>query len=124
MIKRIETGDSNTLGWSFEGKISEAEYEPVIDALKKKIQTSGHVNIYMEVPETPGLSGETVWESLKFGFTHVKDFLKSVDKVAVVTDKDWLKTYTALESQVLPGVKERGFSLEDAEKAKQWLKEA
>ena len=124
MIKQLESGDENVMAWRFEGKIEEAEYNPVIDSLQQKLKTSSHASIYMEVPEMPGLTPQTVWESLKFGFSHMKEFIKSIDRVAVVTDKEWLKTYTAIESRLLPGVEERAFSFEDSEKARKWLREA
>lgn len=122
MIKEIETGDEKVLGWRLEGKIDEAEYTPVLDALQQKVKTSDHVSIYMEVPKMPGVTAQTVWESLKFGFSNMKEFIKSLDRVAVVTDKEWIKNYTAIESRLLPGVEEKGFSFEDAEKAKQWVR--
>lgn len=123
MIQELELGNEKLLGWRIEGKIDEAEYGPVLDSLKQKMEGSAKVNLYLEVPEMPGLTPGTIWESLKFGLSNLKDFVKNVSRVAVVTDKEWLKTYTSIESRLIPGVEEKAFAFEDAEMARQWVKE-
>lgn len=122
MIQELKLGNERVIAWRMEGKIEEAEYGAALDSLKKKMELFHNVNIYMEVPEISGLTPETIWDSLKFGFTNLKEFVKNIERVAVVTDKEWLKTYTSIESRLIPGVEERAFSFDDAEKAKQWVK--
>ena len=122
MIQELNIGNEKVIGWRMEGKIEEADYGAALDSLKQRMEKSENVSIYMEIPEMPGLTPQTIWDSLKFGFSNVKEFVKSIDRVAVVTDKDWLKTYTSIESRLIPGVEERAFSFEDAEKARDWVK--
>lgn len=122
MVQKLDLNNENILAWRLEGKIDEAELNPMVKDLEKELNTSDHLNIYMEVPETPGVTPQAFWESLKSGLSNLKKYNDKLEKVAVVTDKGWLQTMANVENRLFPGIDERSFSFEEAEEAKQWVK--
>jgi hypothetical protein len=57
-----------------------------------------------------------LWEDAKIGFKH----LASWEKVAVVTDVDWIRAATKLFGMLLPG-HVRLFSHREIDAARQWV---
>jgi hypothetical protein len=50
-------------------------------------------------------------------------FIKQFSRVAVLTDKSWIKTISELEGLLFPGVTIKGFSRDDKSSALAWLSE-
>lgn len=123
MIQRLELGDENVIAWRIEGKIDQADYAPVIRQLDNKMNSTDKLNVYLEIPKMEGITPQAVWESLKFGISNLKEFISKINKAAVVTDKQWLQTYTRLEDRLFKSIDERTFSMEEAEEARKWIKQ-
>lgn len=123
MIQEFKLDSEKVMGLRIEGKVEQGEYEPVLESLENKLNTAGHINLYMEVPHTPNIPAQAVWDSIKVGLANLKNYNDKLDRVAVVTDKGWLKAATALENALFPGIEERSFSMEEAEEAKNWIQE-
>lgn len=122
MIQKLDLNNEKVLAWRLEGKINEAELSPMVKDLEQELNTSDRLNIYMEVTETPGVTPQAFWDSLKSGLSNLKSYDDKLDKVAVVTDKGWLQTMASVENRFFPGIEERAFSFEEATEARQWVK--
>lgn len=121
MIQQLALGNEKVMAWRIEGKIDQAEYGSVIKTLENKMDTSDKLNVYVEVPKMPGITLPAIWDGVKSGLANLKKYNNRLNKVAVVTDKEWLQTMSEIENRIFPGIDERSFSMEEAEEAKRWI---
>ena len=117
MIKVMEGLPDNVLGVEASGKVNDDDYEQVlIPALRK--QRDAHTKIrfiYVLGDDFDGWSMGAVWEDAKLG---LKD-PRAWEKVAIVSDKDWLKRAFQALGWMFPG-EVRVFDLAELGAAKAW----
>ncbi len=118
MIKAITDLPNNMLGFEASGIVSADDYEnviiPTVDAADKgdhKLRMLYHVTKDFEKFELGAM-----WDDAKVGFNHLTSF----EKVAVVTDVDWIRFALKVFAFVVPG-QVRLFNNEDLSEAKDWL---
>lgn len=122
MIQQLELGNEKVMALRVEGKIDQQESASVIEYFEKKLNTADKLNIYMEIPKIQGIEARGIWDSIKAGFANLKKYNDKVERVAVVTDKNWLQTAASVENRLFPGIDEKAFSMEEAEVAKKWVR--
>jgi hypothetical protein len=88
MIKLIPDLPGNIIGATATGHVTACDYETVlVPAVEKAIRDHGSVRILYHIDkEFVGYSPGAMWDDMKLGFAH----LKAWEKLAVVTDHDWL----------------------------------
>lgn len=121
MIQKLDLGDEKVMAWRMEGKMDQAQLGPVMQAFNNKLDTTDKLNLYLEVPKVSGITLPAIWETLKSEIRELRKYNDRIEKVAVVTDKEWIQTLTGAENRLFPGVDERPFSMEEAEAAKLWI---
>ncbi len=91
----------------------------VLSAFKEKIDKGEKLLVYQEVVSIGGADFDAVIEKLKF----LIDFgLSHFSRVAVVTHQKWIHKLVDLEGKLFKNIHMRGFSLEDKDKAVEFLK--
>lgn len=120
MYTPIDFEEDYVLGMRLHGNVGREDFIQAMQKVIPEMESEGHFNLYMEI-EPDQLDAEMVWESLKFGFSESKEHMKRLDKLAVVTDKSWLKTISSLESKLISTVDEKTYSFEDKDEAVQWV---
>lgn len=120
MIKTIPALPENVLGFEVSGIVSAEDYEsviiPAVDAVvaqDQKLRLLYHVT-----PEFKKYDFGAMWEDAKVGLQH----LTSWDRIAVVTDVDWLSSSIRVFGFVVPG-QIRVFENAQIAEAKNWLTE-
>ena len=74
--------------------------------------------LYLLGPEARDVEGDAISADTKFRARHATSF----DRVAVVSDEDWMRPALRALSFLLPG-KAKGFAVHDLAAAKAWLAE-
>lgn len=100
MITLIPDLPDRVVGLIAPAKVTASDYETVlVPAIEAKIARYGRVRIlYQMGPGFTGFAPAAMWDDLKLGVAH----LKAWEKVAVVTDIDWIVDATRLFAFAMP----------------------
>ncbi len=118
MIRILEGLPDNVLGVEASGKVTDDDYETVlVPAVQERIDGGGKIRfLYVLGEEFDGWTMGAMWEDAKLGGSE----LRAWEKVAVVTDKDWLQHMVKAFGWMIPG-DVRVFGLGELEDAKAWV---
>jgi hypothetical protein len=117
VITVLEGLPDNVLAVEAAGKVTDEDYEQVlVPAVRAK--RAGHDRIrfvYVLGEEFEGWTAGALWDDAKLGLKDPKTY----EKVAVVTDRDWLHHAVKALGWMIPG-EVRAFRLSELEAAKAW----
>jgi len=117
VIRLLEGLPENVVGVEASGKVTDEDYERVlIPAVRERIGATGKVRfLYVLGEDFDGWTLGGMWEDAKLGGSEVKSW----EKVAIVTDKDWLRHMVKAFAWMLPG-EVRVFELSARDDATAW----
>jgi hypothetical protein len=109
---------AGTLGFEAIGEVEDDDWEQSVEpVLRREIASGGKVRLlYLIGPEARKIEGDAVSAHAGFRARHATSF----DRVAVVSDEDWVRPALRALSFLLPG-KAKGFRVHDLGAAKAWL---
>lgn len=111
---------AGTLGFRLSGKISRDEYFEILDPVREKLGRDEKVSFLVETaPDFHGLDLGALWEDMKAAGSVGLKHRSAWERLAVVTDKDWIRNAIAAFAWVIPG-EIRVFEPHELEKAKAW----
>ena len=118
MIETIAGLPDNVVGFIAKGQLTKKDYEDVLiptveDALKRRHK----VRLYYELgSQLTGIDAGAAWEDTKIGMEHLTRW----ERIAVVTNVDWIKYTVNTFRFVLPG-DIRVFPTTQAAAARSWI---
>ena len=116
MITLIPDMPMGTVGVRASGRITDEDYrEVLVPALGEALQ-GGKVKLLYVLDEDFAYSAGAAWEDTKLWARHLRGW----EKVAVVSDADWLEHSIKAFGWLMPG-DIRVFELDDVDDAKEWL---
>jgi len=120
MIEALTGFPSKVLAFVCKGHVTKGDYETVlIPAVEEALKQKGKVRLYYLVdPDFSGIEPGAIWDDFKVGMEHVLRW----ERIAVVTDVDWIRYTIRAFSFVIPGAA-RVFHLDDEAKAREWVLE-
>jgi len=88
MIALLSNLPDHVVGFLASEQVTATDYESVvIPAIESKLKKHGKVSILYHIgPAFSGFTAGAMWDDAKLGITH----LKAWEKIAVVTDVDWI----------------------------------
>jgi SpoIIAA-like len=116
VIKVIEDMPVGTIGLEASGKVTDDDYRDVLVPTVKAALEKGKVRLLYVLPEGFSYSPGAVWADSKLWF---KD-LKSWERVAIVSDADWLENAVEAFGWMMPG-EIKVFESDEVRDAKAWL---
>jgi len=118
MIERIQGLPNHILGFRATGAVTEADYKTVvIPAVDEMLSTLTTVRVLYHLGEEfSGFKAAAMWEDAKVGFKH----LTAWERIAVVTDVDWIRAAIKAFGFLLPG-RIRLFHNSEYNAARSWL---
>jgi SpoIIAA-like len=118
MIERLTDFPKNVLAFACHGRVTRQDYDTVlVPAVRAALESRDKVRIYYETAENfAGIEPGAVWEDFKIGMEHLARW----ERMAVVTDVEWIKHTIRFFSFLMPG-ELRIFSRADAAKARDWI---
>jgi len=118
MIEMLTGLAENVIGFSAHGTITAEDYERhIVPAVGQALQKSGKLRLLYQLGEDfDGFEAGALWEDAKVGLSH----LSAWERIAVVTDVDWLRTATKVFGFAMPG-EVRVFSNAEIDGAREWL---
>ena len=118
MIETLSGFPDNILAFVCHGQVTKADYDTVIiPATEKALKTHEKIRLYYEIgKEFASMEPAAMWEDLKVGMGHLTHW----ERIAVVTDVDWIKYAVQAFRFLIPG-KLRVFPTSDSEAARTWI---
>ena len=121
MLRRMENMPAGTIGFEAVGEVEDDDWERAVEpVLRQEIAQGRDVRLLYLIGTGAGeIEGDAVTADAGFRLRHATSF----ERVAVVSDEDWMRPAMRALSFLLPG-KARGFQVRDLAEAKAWLAEA
>lgn len=118
MIKEISGLPENVLGFEASGVVTADDYENVIIPAVEAADTGGRkLRMLYHVPKNfEKFDIGAMWEDAKVGLGHLTSF----EKIAVVTDVDWIRFSLKVFAFTVPG-EVKLFNNADLPEAKEWI---
>jgi hypothetical protein len=109
-----------TIGFEAIGEVDDDDWERTVEpALRRRIADGHRIRLlYLLGPDAHDVEGDAVKAGAGFRARHATVF----DRVAIVTDEEWMHPAVRVVSAMLPG-KAKGFPLHELSAAKAWLAE-
>jgi hypothetical protein len=120
MLKRIEDMPAGTIGFEAHGEVEDDDWERVVEPVLRDIVATGNDVrlLYLIGTQAREVEGEAMTADLGYRARHASRF----ERVAVVSDEDWMRPALRVLSVLLPG-KARAFPVHQLAEAKTWLVE-
>jgi hypothetical protein len=118
MLKHIQEMPAGTIGFEATDKVDDDDFEDTVEPVLRREIAAGRTirMLYLLGPGLLEYEGEALGDELKFAARHAKSY----ERVAVVSDQEWLRPALRVLSALVPG-QLRGFPLHQVEQAKEWL---
>jgi hypothetical protein len=120
MIEVMNDLPERVLGLKASGEVTAEDYKTVlVPALEAQLTRHKKVRLlYVFGEQFTGYSGGAAWEDTKVGMKHLTSF----ERVAIVTDVDWIENMIKAFGFAVPG-EVRVFDDDELEAARQWISE-
>jgi SpoIIAA-like len=120
VLRRMGDMPAGTIGFEAVGEVEDDDWERAVEPLLRRVIADGEKVrlLYLLGPEARGVEGDAMSADTGFRARHATSF----ERVAVVSDEDWIRPALRALSFLLPG-KARGFHVRDLAAAKAWLAE-
>jgi len=101
MLEKISDVPDSVLGFRASGELTGEDYRNVlVPAVEAALQSRDKLRLlYLLGDDVTGLSAGAAWQDTKVGMEHVTRW----EKIAVVTDKDWLRHSVDIFGYLIPG---------------------
>jgi len=118
MLQRMIEMPAGTIGFEAIGEVEDDDWEQSVEPLlRSEIAAGRKVRLlYLLGPESRDVEGDALKADTGFRARHATSF----ERVAVVSDEDWIRPALRALSFLLPG-KAKGFHVHELPEAKTWL---
>ena len=99
MINTLTDMPDGVIGWELDGKLEASDYTSQLIPAIEGAAGKGPVNAVVVIPSFDGMSGGAMKEDFKLGVHH----LKALERMAVVTDLDWMRHFMSLFGWMVHG---------------------
>jgi hypothetical protein len=120
MLRRITDVPLGTIGFEAVGEVDDDDWEDAVEPVLRQEIAGGHKVrlLYVLGPEARNVDPDAMAADTGFRARYATSF----ERVAVVSDEDWMRPALRALSFLLPG-KAQGFRVRDLAAAKAWLAE-
>jgi hypothetical protein len=120
MLRRMTDMPAGTIGFEAIGEVEDDDWEEAVEPVLRGEITDGRKVrlLYLLGAEAREVEGDAMSADSGFRARHATSF----DRVAVVSDEDWMRPALRALSFMLPG-KAKGFHVRELPAAKTWLAE-
>ena len=118
MLRRITDMPAGTIGFEAVGEVEDDDWEEAVEPLlRQEIAAGRNVRLlYLIGTAAREVEGDAMSADAGFRVRHATSY----ERVAVVSDEDWIRPALRALSFLLPG-KAQGFRIRDLAEAKAWL---
>ena len=120
MLRRMTEMPTGTIGFEAIGDLEDDDWEESVEPVLLREMADGQKIrlLYLLGPDAREVERDAMTEDTGFRARHASSF----ERVAVVSDEDWMRPALGALSFLLPG-KAKAFPVRDLAAAKEWLAE-
>lgn len=120
MLQRMRDMPAGTIGFEAIGDVEDDDWEETVEPVLRHEMADGRKIrlLYLLGADARDVEGDAVTADTGFRARHATSF----ERVAVVSDEDWMRPAVRALSALLPG-KAKAFRVHDLAAAKAWLAE-
>jgi hypothetical protein len=116
VIKELSELPPGIIGFEVTRKVQAEDFRDIVLPAFERAAKVGNFRAVIVVPEFEGMSGGALWQDLKLGIPHLRDW----KRIALVTDIDWMTHLTQMFGWMTPG-DAKIFSLKERTEAIEWV---
>ena len=118
MLRRMTDVPVGTIGFEAVGEVEDDDWDETVEpVLREEIAGGRKLRLlYVLGPQSRDVEGDAVKAGAEFRARHASSY----DRVAVVSDEDWMRPALRAFSVLVPG-KAKGFRVSELDDAKAWL---
>ncbi len=116
MYEVIDIKNKNIVGLKIYGDITKRQRDRIIDLMKSRVKKTGKIRLLILFEPRTTMDHESILENLNFA----RAYSEYIEKMAVVGDRAWEKTWIYLFG-LFASVDTEYFGRSEWEKAVQWL---
>lgn len=118
MIEQLDDFPAGVVAFACKGQVTKEDYETVlIPRIEAALQSRDKLRLYYQIgPEVTGIDPGAMWEDFKLGVGNFSRW----ERVAVVTDIDWIRTTMKVFGFLIPG-EVRAFPISETDQACDWI---
>ena len=118
MIEQLLNFPDNVVAVVCTGRVTKEDYDAVlVPAVANVLKRQGKVRLYYETAaDFVGIDPGAIWEDFKVGMEHLTRW----ERVAVVTDVEWIKQTVRFFSFLMPGAV-KIFPTSETAQARAWI---
>lgn len=117
---RIELNGPNRLDLELSGKLDTDEMKSALDELNRKTSDIEHGTMLYRITDFHLSSLGAIGIELS-RLPQLFMMLGNFDRVAVLTERQWIKTISEIEGAMIPGLEIKAFELNQQGEAEAWL---
>jgi hypothetical protein len=107
MLKLLEIPVDNAVAFEVSGVITESDMSLVLGAAKEKSQCFNRIVLFEKIDSFAGVELSAIVQKIKYLYN---EGISNIDRIAIVTDKGWMKTVVEVEDKIFTGIDMRCFS--------------
>lgn len=119
MIASLQTTDQ-LITIEVNGTVDREDWQQVAEAVNEALRQHDHVAILADLTHLDTFTAGALYEDTKLGIQNL-GVMDRFDKIALVTEKNWIERAAELGEQLVPGVEVRAFASGDTPQARQWV---
>lgn len=118
MIEQLPNFPDNVVAIICKGRVTKADYDSVlVPAVRDALEKHDKVRIYYEIAsDFAGFDPGAMWEDFRVGMEHLSRW----ERVALVTDVEWIKHTMQFFSFMMPG-DIQAFPTSQGDQARDWI---
>jgi hypothetical protein len=116
MLRRLDEGIGNTLGYEVKGKLTQKEFETLSEEFKAVVAEHGKVRLLVRMSEIPRMELGALAEDLKLA-----PYANDIERYAIVSDSTLIEWAQKIGGSFIGG-ELRHFEDSQYEEAWQWLR--
>lgn len=119
MFEHIQKIQGNVLAIKINGEITEEEHQELDALFREHISKWGRLRVFVVAMHYPSFnSAEALFEDLRM----VKHHAESIDRLAVVADRSWKRTWVGIFG-LFSRIQSDFYEMDEIEAAWQWIAE-
>lgn len=119
MLTMTQVEGGNILEFTLDGGMTREEFDRIAAKIEDMLKVHRQIRLVEVIKRMGAIEPSALWEDLKFGPRHLKDF----SHVAVVADQKWIEWMAKIGQAMIPA-EVRTFHLEQLEEARNWIRQA
>lgn len=123
MLSKLDIGNDKVGAFRWEGDFDEKAFIQAMVQFLQEFQSRNKMNLYLEIADLDDADVQAVWKDLKFSAQNMNELRDKIDKVALVTNKEWIGNLAEMSYKFIPDIKLKSFNFAETETARLFVQE-